>query len=360
MTVRRTRHIWGIAAAVGLTVVLTACQQTPGTLVTKAGNGDSTVTDNVQAVEAGLGKPTSVAVDSNGYLYIAGVQCSPGQVPAQCQGQLRVVTIHGTIETLTQAQFTAAVTGLISDAAGNLTVAASGYGYTYVIGSNTDGSLSDIAGPFTSTDDDLPTLAQLPHGDLALTLPSENRVVRIAAGNHAVTALAGTGTAGFSGDGGPATAARLDRPMGIAAAPDGTVYIGEAGNERVRKVNPTTGVITTIAGTGNSSAGPLSGEGGPATAADLYGPWNLAVGADGSVFVSEAIGHVVRRISPSGDITTVIGTGAAGSSSSYGEGGPAVDARLGEPLGLAFDRVGNLLVADATIQRVLRAAPPFP
>ena len=308
VTVRGVRRFWGIAAAVGLTVSGPACQQTPGTLVTKAGNGDSTVTDNVQAVQAGLGKPTSVAVDSNGYLYIAGVQCAPGQVPAQCQGQLRVVTIHGTIDR-TQAQFSGAVTGLISDVAGNLTVAVSGHGYTYVIGSNSDDTLSDIAGPFTSTDDDLPTLAQLPHGDLALTLPSENRVVRIAAGNHAVTPLAGTGTAGFSGDGGPATAAKLDRPMGIAAAPDGTVYIGEAGNERVRQVNPTTGVITTIAGTGNSSAGPVQRRRGPATAADLYGPWNLAVGADGSVFVSEATGHVVRRISPSGDITTVIGTG---------------------------------------------------
>lgn len=125
-------------------------------------------------------------------------------------------------------------------------------------------------------------------------------------------------------------------------------------------MDATTSVITTNAGTGNSSAGPLSGEGGPAPTADLYGPWNLAFGADGSLFVSETTGHVVRRIFPAGDITTVFGTGVAGSSTDYGEGGLAVDAQLGEPLGLGFNRVGNLLVADATIQRVLRAAPPFP
>lgn len=78
----------------------------------------------------------------------------------------------------------------------------------------------------------------------------------------------------------------------------------------------------------------------------------------GSLFVAETTGHVVRRISQAGDITTVIGTGVAGSSTGYGEGGPAVDAQLGEPLGLGFDRVGYLLVADATIQRVRRATVP--
>jgi hypothetical protein len=131
---------------------------------------------------------------------------------------------------------------------------------------------------------------------------------------YAITTIAGNGTLGSSGDGGPATQAQLDAPARIAVGPDGSLYIADAGNHRIRHVAPD-GIITTVAGNGTYG---YSGDNGPATQAYLQHPQGLAVGSDSSLYVADYFNHRIRRIGPDGIITTVAGTGTSGSS---GDGG---------------------------------------
>lgn len=161
-------------------------------------------------------------------------------------------------------------------------------------------------------------------------------------GSHAqiIKNYAGNGFAGYSGDGGPATAAQLDSPTCLAAGPDGSIYIGDQFNNRVRKVRAS-GTITTVAGTGVLDT---AGDGGPATNAHLAQNWGVAVDGAGNIYISDPPYNQVRKVSPDGIITTVAGNGAYGYS---GDGGPATDARLRVPLGLAVDAAGNLYIGDA-------------
>jgi len=153
-----------------------------------------------------------------------------------------------------------------------------------------------------------------------------------------ISTVAGTVTAGFSGDGGPATLAQLSTPYGVTVDTAGNIYITDQGNQRVRKVNPL-GIITTIAGTGTAG---FSGDGGPATAANLYTPWGIAIDPYGALFVSDHFNSRIRKIS-GGVITTVAGIDTAGYS---GDGGPATNAKLNQPSGITFDRQGNMYICD--------------
>ena len=118
------------------------------------------------------------------------------------------------------------------------------------------------------------------------------------------TILAGTGRAGYSGDGALATTAQLNGPIATAVAPDGSLYISDQGNDRIRKISPT-GIITTIAG----SVGGFTGDGGPATAARINGPGGMVLDAAGNLFFTDALNYRIRKITPAGIITTVAGTG---------------------------------------------------
>lgn len=135
-----------------------------------------------------------------------------------------------------------------------------------------------------------------------------------------ITTFAGTGRAGFSGDGGPATAATFRSPTGVAVGPDGSVYITDYGNDRIRKVAPN-GIITTIAGT----TGGFAGDGGPATAARINSPGSIGVDRAGNIFFTDYANFRVRRISTTGVITTVAGTGSR-SLSGNGAAAAATDA----------------------------------
>lgn len=162
--------------------------------------------------------------------------------------------------------------------------------------------------------------------------------------------VAGTGAAGFSGDGGKATAAQLNAPTRIAFDAAGNLYIADSENHRVRRVSPA-GTITTVAGDGTPSFG---GDGGPATAAKLRQPYDVTVGADGSLYIADRYNHRIRRVSPAGTITTVAGQSAAGYN---GDGIPAISARLYYPSGVAVDRTGNVYIADYYNERVRRVGP---
>jgi len=162
-----------------------------------------------------------------------------------------------------------------------------------------------------------------------------------------ITSVAGTGKAGFGGDGGPAARATLCDPQGLAIGHDGTLYIADSGNNRVRRVN-SDGTITTVAGSGRDGFG---GDGGWATKAPLSHPDGLAVSPDGSLYIADWGNRRVRRVDPAGTITTVAGTGKDGFG---GDRGPAIAATLSDPCRLAVGLDGSLYMADSRNDRVRR------
>jgi streptogramin lyase len=161
-----------------------------------------------------------------------------------------------------------------------------------------------------------------------------------------ISTFAGTGTKGFSGDGGAATAAQLADHNGIARGPDGALYICDTMNHRVRKVTRD-GRIITIAGSGEKG---FSGDGGPALAAKLNEPYEVRFDRAGNVCWVERLNHVIRKLDvKTGVIATIAGSGTSGYS---GDGGAATRAQLSEPHSLSFDRNGDLYIADVRNHRV--------
>ena len=165
-----------------------------------------------------------------------------------------------------------------------------------------------------------------------------------------VTTIAGTGTAGFRGDGGLATSAMLRFPAGVAIDGAGNLYIADLQNQRIRRVD-TNGVMTTLAGNGRRG---FSGDGGPATRASLNRPNRVAVDRLGALYVADVGNHRIRRIDTSGTITTVAGNGRGGFS---GDGGPATRASLDEPWDVAIGEEGTLYIADMNNSRIRAVAP---
>ena len=174
-----------------------------------------------------------------------------------------------------------------------------------------------------------------------------------------ITRAAGTGDPGTTGDGGPATAARLDAPHDVAVGPDGSLYLADVAGAVVRRVAPD-GTITRVAGTGVECAPPTDacGDGGPATAARLNDPRSVAVAPDGTVYIADSDIHRIRRVDPSGAISTFAGTGEdCFPPDACGDGGRATAARLREPFDLALGPDGSLYVADGVLHRIRRIGP---
>jgi hypothetical protein len=228
--------------------------------------------------------------------------------------------------------------GIISALAG--TGSSSGYGG--------DGGVATNADLFNPTG-----VAADSFGDIFIDDRANNRI-RMVNTNGIINTFAGIGPAGssgsYSGDGGPAISAGLNLNGGISSsgvAVDGlgNVYIADVGNERIRKVN-TNGIIMTIAGTNTVG---FSGDGGPAVSALLKTPTGLAVDAYGDLFIADTGNNRIREIKTNGIIMTVAGTNSAGFA---GDGGPAVDAKLSAPVGVAVDAAGNLFIADTSNNRV--------
>jgi hypothetical protein len=208
---------------------------------------------------------------------------------------------------------------------------------TTVAGRGSTGFSGDD-GPATSAQLNAPNgVAELPNGSILIADSNNNRVRRVAP-DGTITTVAGTGAAGFTGDNGPAAQATISFPIGLAARPDGSYLIGDNDNNRVRLVSAT-GTITTVAGTG--IAGSL-GDSGPATSAQLNDPGGVALTADGGFLVTEILGNRVRRVGPDGTITTAAGTGAA--------------AELSGPSGVAVTADAGFVVADRGNNRVRRVS----
>ncbi len=185
-----------------------------------------------------------------------------------------------------------------------------------------------------------------PAGNVFIADTVNHRVRRVDAVSGAITTVAGTGEAGFSGDGGPATNARLNSPRGVDVDGLGNIYIGDTANHRVRKVDGETGVVTTVAGTGGPG---LTGDNGDATFAQLDTPQGIAVDGFGTIYIADSGNHRIRRIDA---VSRIITTWAGSTQGSSGDDGAAFLAQLDTPGDVALDVDGNLYIADTQNNRV--------
>jgi DNA-binding beta-propeller fold protein YncE len=204
-------------------------------------------------------------------------------------------------------------------------------------------------GPATQAELSVPIALALDHprGNLVISGIYHPRI-RFVNRQGIINELAGNGIAGYSGDGGPAAKAQFDWPTGVDFDRDGNLFIADFFNNRIRRV-ARDGIVTTFAGTGQPG---YSGDGGPAAQARLYNPVSLVVDETGNIYVADGNNHVVRRIDAKAPhiISTVAGTGQRGFS---GDGGPATKAKLNVPRGIALDQKERLLyIADSLNRRV--------
>jgi streptogramin lyase len=179
------------------------------------------------------------------------------------------------------------------------------------------------------------------------------KIRRVDAATGVITTMAGTGRSGLGGDGGPATDAELDEPRTLAVAPDGSIYFTEPKANKVRRIDPE-GIITTFAGTGKAG---FSGDGGPANKAQLNFNRGVNVDGAGTVWIADSLNQRIRKVGPDGIITTAAGNGKACYYSSHntcGDGGPATAAGFATPRAMEFDDAGNLFVCDTFNERIRR------
>jgi hypothetical protein len=337
---------------------------TPGTINTVAGVFGSIrfAGDGIQATTAPIQLPAGVVADAAGDFYLSDTQ----------NFRIRKVTAAGDISTIagtgqagyggdggpaTQALIDAPA-GLALDGAGNLYFADTNNNIirridafsgviTTVAGTPLNNGFSGDGGAATSALLTSPEgIAFDEAGDLFIA-DTGNNVIRKVTAAGTISTVAGTGTAGFNGDGPTATAAQLNSPWGVsvAVAQDGSLYIADLGNNRVRKVT-TAGVISTIAGDGTRA---FTGDGGPASAAELNQPTAIAIDPAGNLYIADSENNRVREISAStgNTIETICGTGVVASTQpGLGDDGSAIAATINEPYALYFDQSGNLFIAD--------------
>ncbi|PQJ11929.1 hypothetical protein CJD36_009050 [Flavipsychrobacter stenotrophus] len=258
--------------------------------------------DNAPATDAQINDPNGVAVDAGGNVYVTD----------RANNRVRRISI----------------TGVITTVAGN--------GSTVFNGDGIPATDASVISPRGVAVDAI--------GNIYIADQGYNRVRKV---NHLgiISTIAGTGVAGFFGDNGPATNARLAGPYSIAIDGMGNVFVADVDNERIRRISPT-GIIKTVAGTGTAS---YNGDSIAATAAHLFEPIGVAVNSTGDLFIADAWNQRVRKVTPAGVITTVAGTGVAGFS---GDGGSAVAAQFKNIYGIAINSNGNIIVSDNGNNRI--------
>ena len=328
-----------------------------GVITTVAGYGTPGFSgDGGPATSAQLAHPYDVSVDSAGNLYIADYDNQ--RIRKVSNGVITTVAGNGTAgfsgdngpATSAQLNYPMAIA---VDASGNIFVAdyfdnrvrkVSNGVITTVAGSGTPGGFSGDGGPATSAQLNNPNgVAVDSAGNLYISDYNNKRIRKVA--NGVITTVAGNGTAGFSGDGGPATSAQLSCSCGVAVDSAGNFYIADG--DRIRKVS--SGTISTVAGNGNCC---FAGDGGPATGASFFQPIGVALDSAGGVYISDKFLNRIRKVS-NGVITTVAGNGTAGPA---GDNGPAITAQLNQPTGVVVDSAGNLYVADWGNNRVRKVS----
>jgi uncharacterized protein (TIGR03437 family) len=277
-----------------------------GIVSTVAGNGIAGYSgDGGLAVNASLSAETGLALDPSGNLYIADAH----------NMRVRMVTPNGIIST--------------------------------VAGTGVQGFSGD-GGPATSATLNVPASVMFSNGNLYIA-DSSNQRIRKVSSNGTITTVAGSGgPGGFSGDGGPATSAALNFPLGMAMDGLGNLYFADGGNNCVRRIAPN-GVITTVAGNGNGTGG-FFGDQGPATSATLNIPEDVAIDVANNLLIADSANNRIRKVVvSSGIISTVAGITGNGFS---GDGGPATQAELNFPWGVTTDATGDVYIGDRVNNRV--------
>ena len=279
-----------------------------GIITTVAGNGNQGYNgDGIAATDAELWSPNGVAVDGSGNIYIADY----------LNNRVRKVT---------------ASTGIISTIAGNGTA-----------GYNSDGiaaTAAELNAPLG--------LAVDASGNIYIADYYNIAIRKVTVSTGIISTIAGKpGWFGYTGDNGPATAAELEDPEGVAVDGAGNVYISDWRTDAIRKVTASTGIITTIAGNGTSG---FSGDGGIATNATLDYPLGVAADASGNIYIGDRNNNRIRKVTAStGIISTIAGNGSQGYNN---DGIPATNAKLNYPVGVAVDLFGNVYIGDAFNYRI--------
>jgi hypothetical protein len=261
--------------------------------------------DGGQATSAELQLPVGVAVDKSNNLYIADYY----------NHVIRKVDHN---------------TGIISTVAGT---GNSGYS-----GDNGPAIAADLYSPYAVAVDTA--------GNLYIADMDENRLRKVNYLTGIITTIAGTGVGGYSGDGGLAISAELNQPDFITLDALGNIYFSQGLENVVRKINSSNGIITTVAGNGNAG---YSGDGGLAINAELNAPFDIILDSALNLFIADYKNNCIRRVSSNGIISTFAGTG---NTTFSGDGGPATNANLNGPWGLGIDKTGNIYIADVFNQRI--------
>jgi sugar lactone lactonase YvrE len=312
---------------------------------TVAGSGKpGTSGDGGIATAAQLRFPESIAVGAGGDLFSADT----------ANNRIRRVGREGIITRVSSGSLSSP-SGLVSDREGNLFVADTYNRRVQRVAA--DGTISTVVGKAELLSPS--AVAVDGQGNLYIADRQDHRIRKVSP-DGSLTTVAGTGAAGFTGDEGPATAAQLNAPSGLAVDHQGNLFIADSHNHRVRRLAPD-GRITTVAGTGTPG---FAGDEDPATAAPLHLPTGVAMDSQGNLYIADSLNHRVRRVGVDGIITTVIG--AEPGSGSAGEH----PIPLYYPSSVAVDQAGHVLVADPFHHRIWKvpglAAPgliagqPFP
>ncbi|MBM3271182.1 MAG: hypothetical protein FJZ01_26415 [Candidatus Sericytochromatia bacterium] len=320
-----------------------------GTVATLAGDGTSGFADGPAAVSR-FRLPAGLAVDAAGTVYVADLS----------NHRVRAINQAGMVSTLcgsgTPGSGDGACAGATFNRPRSLALTSGG---ALVVGEResrtlrriTGGAVGRFSGAHAYTDGAASTaLLSLPEG-VALDASGSllvadllSNTIRNLAADGSVTTLAGNGSNGFAD--GQGTAARFNWPMRLAVAPSGDVYVADYSNHRVRRISPS-GLVSTVAGDG--TAGFVNGQGADAR---LSYPWAMAVASSGEVYVTDTGNHAIRRVSPTGLVSTLAGDGTSG----YVDG-PGAAARFATPKGLAVDAAGIVYVADTENQRIRKITP---
>ncbi|MEK7432285.1 MAG: NHL repeat-containing protein [Cyanobacteriota bacterium] len=335
-----------------------------GLINTIGGNGTAAFSDNAIATNGNVNLPTGIAIDSSRNLYIADT----------ANHRIRKIDIDGSITTIAgtgtgtfsgDGGLATSATinnpnGLAVDKLGNIYIADTSNNRIRKIDASS-GNITTIAGtgtPSFSGDSGLATSATINNPN-ALTLDSlgniyiadtiNNRIRKIDVSSGNITTIAGIGTGAFSGDSGQAGSAEINNPKGLALDASDNIYIADTSNSRIRRIDFSTGIITTVAGTGSAS---FSGDGGLATSATINNPNSLSIDKTGNIYIADTTNHRIRRIDfSSGNITTVVGSSTGGSfgASDFLQGTSSI---LNLPSGVAVDSSSNIYLADTSNNRI--------
>ena len=316
--------------------------------------GGTSIHDGEDATKGFLNGPGGMSLGPNGHVYIADVWGQRIRAIDPESGLIRTVAgngarAHGGDNGPAPEAYLGNPYDVSVDAEGRVVIADTRHGHVRRVDS--DGIIRNLAGSGEQWDkgDGGPAIgahliqvmavSHSPDGSVYIGDSAAGRIRRIDAQTGIIDTIAGTGTPGYTGDGGPATAARVGGPFDICFDVDGNLYFADGNYNIVRRID-TAGKITTVAGTGNEG---FSEDGTPARKARLSGPFGLAVAADGTLYVSDTGNDRVRKIGLDGVLTTVAGSAVSGD---HGDGGSATEARLNRPHGLLLYRDDVLLISD--------------